>query len=100
VKTNEPQQEPHYSQASRGMRDSQARSDAIECLKQHGQTGLQVVTAAALGRTLYGHSHSLALNFNDLIMVVEGGKPVSVLIPYDVWFQIQHFVSTIVSREG
>lgn len=58
--------------------------------------GMQVLTKAALARKLAGRGPDPLSN--DLTLIIEDAKPLGVFIPYDIWFQIQHFVSRIIER--
>ena len=35
---------------------------------------------------------------NRLTMIIDDKQPTHVLVPYDIWFQVQHFVSMVLER--
>ena len=53
-----------------------------------------VMSETSLGRSLVRHQADV----NRLTMVTRDNQPTAVLVPYETWFQIQHFVSTVIER--
>lgn len=56
--------------------------------------GVTIIGTTAFGRKLISEARTIT----GLTMVVNDQKPMGMYVPYDVWYQIQHFVSTILER--
>lgn len=50
---------------------------------------MKVMSETGLGRELV----RVGVDSTELVMTTRDHKPTAVLVPYEMWFQIQHFVS-------
>ena len=57
--------------------------------------GMLVMSENSLGRFLVRHQADVGR----LTMITRDNQPTAVLVPYEIWFQVQHFISTVISRE-
>ena len=62
-----------------------------------------VVSRTAFGRFLCGDKrYTKYMNESEMYTILANGNgpqaPVGVYIPYELWFQIQHFVHTVLER--
>jgi len=55
---------------------------------------MTVIGTTAFGRKIITHKDEI----NDLMLIVNDQKPMGVYVPYDIWFQIQHFIHTVIER--
>jgi hypothetical protein len=53
---------------------------------------MRVMSEPQLGRTLIQQG----LESSELIMCTRDHKPTAVLVPYEIWFQVQHFISRVI----
>jgi hypothetical protein len=66
--------------------------DSMTLLKSDG---MLVMSESSLGRALIKNE----VDRQRLCMTTRENQPTSVLVPYEIWFQIQHFVATVISRD-
>lgn len=60
--------------------------------------GMKITTCGGLGRTLVGKTDGRPLPLNDVIICTDGTEPKGVWVPWEIWFQIQHFVNRVIER--
>ena len=57
-------------------------------------SGMKVMSEAGLARQL----RLEGIKSTDLVMTTRENKPTAVVVPYEIWFQIQHFISRVIER--
>jgi len=53
---------------------------------------MRVMSETQLGRALIRDG----VESDGLIMCTREHKPTAVLVPYEIWFQVQHFISRVI----
>lgn len=56
---------------------------------------MRVMSETQLGRTLIREGSDPGM----FVMATRDHKPTAVLLPYEIWFQVQHFISRVIERE-
>ena len=57
-------------------------------------SGMKVMSESGLARQLL----RIGVDSTELVMATRENKPTAVLVPYEIWFQIQHFISRVIER--
>lgn len=59
------------------------------------RSGMKVMGESAAARMLIGRTER---KVDEVILLTKDTQPTLVLVPYEIWFQIQHFVSQVIER--
>lgn len=56
--------------------------------------GMTIASMSQVGRSLMRDKESV----KNLTLITDGHNPVAMLVPYEIWFQVQHFVHRVIER--
>lgn len=64
-----------------------------------GRDGMKISSCTSLGRTLMRPTDS-GLPLDQVIVAERNNAALGVWVPWEIWFQIQHFVSRVIERDS